>query len=170
MSIKTFLVHHKILNKSNNFCNVSKYFQPCAGLLFGKENTIFHPYETKELRNQLILAMQTLINQSANFQLICKNHYILYFPLHNWSKKAYANQRTISAIIKVGCRHSKSVIITKQRFDEITNPGPQVIENRKIDIYTLNCRGLGKIEKFSLILSKVAQLISLNHNSIFMLQ
>ncbi len=53
-------------------------------------------------------------------------------------------------------------------YDIEKNPGPDI--SKKLDICTLNCRGLGKIDKFRLTLNKASQLIRANPNTIIMLQ
>jgi hypothetical protein len=72
--------------------------------------------------------------------------------------------------IKLDKRHKLCLLIIKIAHDIELNPGPPMQNIKKLEIYTLNCRGLGKTEKFRLMLHKRAHLLTLNQDSIFMLQ
>jgi exonuclease III len=74
---------------------------------------------------------------------------------------------------KLSYRHAISLARISLYNDIELNPGPlqQLTEdNKTIKIYTINCRGLGKITKFRLILNKAYDLLKENSNSIIMLQ
>ncbi len=70
-------------------------------------------------------------------------------------------------------RYAKMLIYLKLMNDIELNPGPlptSTYTNNSLQISTINCRGLGKINKFTLLLNKVAELNRINQNSIFLLQ
>jgi hypothetical protein len=67
-------------------------------------------------------------------------------------------------------RHLKALLSIKIQNDIELNPGPLTQKVKKLEIFTLNCRGLGKIDKFRLVLSKISEKMRANPDSIFMLQ
>jgi len=67
-------------------------------------------------------------------------------------------------------RHLKALMFIKIQNDIELNPGPLTQKVKKLEIFTLNCRGLGKIDKFRLVLSKISEKMRANPDSIFMLQ
>jgi hypothetical protein len=73
---------------------------------------------------------------------------------------------------KLDSRHTHIWIEDKLCHDIEVNPGPVIVEdvNKKISVITLNCRGLGKIDKLRLTLKKAAQILIKNPNSIILLQ
>jgi hypothetical protein len=73
----------------------------------------------------------------------------------------------ISTITK---RHRKRLAILKTCNFVEKNPGPLSYIKKHLDVFTLNCRGLGKINKFRLVLAGVADLLKSNPDSLFMLQ
>ncbi len=76
----------------------------------------------------------------------------------------------LNSIITLTKRHCIRLMILKTYHDVEKNPGPLGYNKKHLDVFTLNCRGLGKINKFRLVLAKVAELLQLNPDSIFMLQ
>jgi len=70
-------------------------------------------------------------------------------------------------------RHCACLIKTYLQNDIEINPGPftsQIVDNSNLNVYTVNCRGLGKLEKFRLILNKASALIQANPRTIILMQ
>ena len=49
------------------------------------------------------------------------------------------------------------------------NPGPENDKKRKLTVLTLNCRGLGSLEKYRLMLNKANEIVN-KGNTVIMLQ
>jgi exonuclease III len=67
-------------------------------------------------------------------------------------------------------RHAKNVTQGKIVHDIETNPGPFIKTTTEINVITLNCRGLNKLDKIRLILNKFNNLINSNNNTLVLLQ
>ncbi len=76
----------------------------------------------------------------------------------------------IKTIFTLNERHKTSLIKLTLCFDIEENPGPIQKNGTKLVIVTLNCRGLGNVDKFRLVLNKANQILKENPNAIIMLQ
>jgi len=77
----------------------------------------------------------------------------------------------IKSFSGISNRHLSLFVKLKLLFDIETNPGPDLVtSNTKLNIFTVNCRGLGKLNKFRLMLKKANTLLNENPLSIIMLQ
>jgi hypothetical protein len=72
-------------------------------------------------------------------------------------------------IFKINIRHARSVFKSRLYNDIESNPGP-TDNDTKLIILTLNCRGLGNVNKFRLILKKATLAINENQKTVIMLQ
>jgi endonuclease/exonuclease/phosphatase family metal-dependent hydrolase len=70
-------------------------------------------------------------------------------------------------IFRISERHNINILKSKLYNDIEINPGPSEI---KLQIVTLNCRGLGNTNKFRLTLKKAGEIIRENPHTIIMLQ
>jgi exonuclease III len=66
--------------------------------------------------------------------------------------------------------HQSKIIKLRTMHDIETNPGPIKLGDHVLNIITLNCRGLNKVDKLRLILSKSRELLNKSPNTIIMLQ
>ncbi len=73
-------------------------------------------------------------------------------------------------ILNIRLRHAAAVVAALLQNDIEVNPGPALINGNSLRLLSLNCRGLGKVEKFRVVLSKAAEAIKENINTIIMLQ
>ncbi len=71
-------------------------------------------------------------------------------------------------VLRLNLRHATNLIVILLYNDVELNPGPAL--NGNLKIVTLNCRGLGNIDKSRLLLNKLGRLIKENPNTVIMLQ
>jgi len=107
-------------------------------------------------------------------------YYFYYYLDHSESRKSTTNKLKLQSLVTIlitinyiiskirsfNCRHSSEIVRIRLLYDIETNPGPA---NSKLSVITLNCRGLGNIEKSRLLFNKMYKL-SRNSNTIILLQ
>jgi hypothetical protein len=119
-------------------------------IFFNKDVTMSH----------IRLFLKVLLKVSSKRTIICKFqqnsrevHFILLLPM-----------------LKLEQAHVAKLKKIYLENDIETNPGPPgPTVNAKLTIVTLNCRGLGKIDKFRLLLNKAAKLCT-KQNAVILLQ
>ena len=77
---------------------------------------------------------------------------------NDYSKLDHSQYNLLSKLSKLDTLHTINYIKFKLMNDIESNPGP----GEKLKIVTLNCRGLGEIDKFRLLLNKVYDMIQKN--------
>jgi endonuclease/exonuclease/phosphatase (EEP) superfamily protein YafD len=88
-------------------------------------------------------------------------------PLERWHIAQYKFE--VHKVLKVLKRHLTNIISNKLKTDIETNQGPGLPKNTVLKIITVNCRGLGNIDKCRLLLNKINR-ITANDPAVVMLQ
>ncbi len=124
------------------------------------------------IQKTLIYNTQLQNSTARNVTEMALNLSLVYF----FPKRHFAEEHFITKIsLNLGWlnnRHIYRWVCYRLCNDIEANPGPRILEdvNKQINIITLNCRGLGKIEKFRLTLKKAAEILKKQPCSIILLQ
>jgi hypothetical protein len=157
VALNTFIRLLKYI--SYNLCCCEKYSRPCLDLFLGSRFLTLNPMKQQSCDTSIYwLCRQIFMISQKNF--IKKNFTKIYLILE-------------SNLLNLSCRQATTLALLILMHDVEPNRGPltSIIENNhNLDIYTINCRGLGKLNKFRLFLSKASDLLRLNPHSIIMVQ
>jgi exonuclease III len=119
------------------------------------------------IRNQMKPMNHCTFNKSVCGLKSCRFSHNSSFSHKKENTTFFLRNFTIPFRCLVNARLIWSHVKAKLQYDIEKNPGPV---SGSIFVVTLNCRGLNKIDKFRLLLSKVLSLQNRNSNTIFMLQ
>ncbi len=129
---------------------------PC----FGIKVRTFTPM--KQLKRHVSLGWLCGHLYSCYKKILSKNQFFPTKLRHSCDKRGE---------VLLDLNHKSCLTKIKLCHDIETNPGPIRKDiGKSLTLITLNCRGLGKLNKFRLILKKAWELIQKNQNTIVMLQ
>jgi len=140
-------------NKTNKICCCEKYSRTLLDFNLGSRLT-YIPVKQKSCDTSLCW----LCRPKPYVKIF--QSYLIIHNIDGRNLQNYKDQRHCANLVNLNLSH-----------DIESNPGPAFTRTGKpLNIYSLNCRGLGKIDKFRLLLNKAADLLKHNSNSLIMLQ
>jgi hypothetical protein len=170
LEIDVVLVMTKVVNvlllrlelKNKNICFVKNITGLCPVLVLGMRTSVHIPLKPR----------------SRHARRLCgpSNKYKLTFIVKLKNPKNNNDFFDLKPCLICRCFDLvTSLVRVKLMFDIEPNPGPidqahSTDKNKSITVITLNCRGLGNLKKFRLILNKAARFLTKNPYTIIMLQ